>query len=71
MQVIGLTNEQINEINKLLENHGESLTAFYDEAIYYGKTKGILIGALVGVVVANVCWVVKTIKDYKKVEEES
>ena len=66
-----MTNEQINDVNKLLKNHGESLTAFYDEAIYHGKTNGILIGALVGMVAANVCWVVKTIKDYKKVEEES
>lgn len=66
-----MTNERINEINELLKTHGDSLTAFYDEGIYHGTVKGIIIGALVGVVTSNICWVAKTIKDHKNSEEES
>lgn len=66
-----MTNKQIDEINQLLKSNGDSLTAFYDEGIYCGKVKGIIIGALVGVVVSNICWVAKTIKDHKNLKEES
>lgn len=66
-----MTNERIDEINELLKTHGDSLTAFYDEGIYHGKVKGIIIGALVGVVTSNIYWVVKTIKNHKNSEEES
>lgn len=66
-----MTNEQIDKINQLLKNNGDSLTAFYDEGIYQGKVKGIIIGALVGVMISNICWVAKTIKDRKNSEGES
>ena len=59
-----MTNEQIDEINELLKTHGD------DEGIYHGTVKGIIIGALVGVIASNMCWVTKCIKDHKKSEEE-
>ena len=57
-----MTCEQIKEVNELLQDFGDSLTVFYDEALYRGRVEGIVAGALVGVVAANICWVVKTIK---------
>ena len=65
-----ITNERIEDINELLKTHGDSLTAFYEEGIYHGEVKGIIIGALVGVVMSSICWAVKTIKDHKKSEGE-
>ena len=64
-----MTCEQIKEVNELLKNFGDSLTAFYDEALYQGRVEGIVAGALVGTVAANICWVIKTIKNHKDEEE--
>lgn len=66
-----MTKERIDTINELLKTHGDTLTAFYDEALHQGTTKGIMAGALVGVIASNMCWVAKCIKDHKKSEEES
>lgn len=66
-----MANEQIDEINELLKTHGDSLTAFYDEGIYHGTVKGIIIGALVGVIASNMCWVTKCIKDHKNQKRSS
>lgn len=66
-----MTKEQINDVNELLKNHSDSLTAFYDEGAYHNKVEGIIIGALIGCVTANICWIIKTVKDHKKSEEES
>lgn len=66
-----MTNEQINDVNELLKAHGDSLTAFYDEGIYHGKVKGIIIGALVGAVASNICWVVNLLKIANNLNDES
>ena len=39
-----LTNDQIDELNNLLIDHSETISAFYDEGITYGLRKGCLIG---------------------------
>lgn len=39
-----LTNNQIDELNNLLVDHSETISAFYDEGITYGLRKGYLIG---------------------------
>jgi len=49
-----MNNKQIDELNELLVDHGEALTAFYDEGIHYGMFKGATIGAIgsaIGVVI--------------------
>lgn len=46
-----MNNKQIDELNELLKDHGETLTAFYDEGIHMGKKKGFaagVIGSLIG-----------------------
>ena len=45
-----MTNEQIDTINKLLLDHSEALTAFYDEGIRFGMGKGFVIGLVVTIV---------------------
>ena len=40
--------EQINEINELLINHGEALTAFYDEGMNIGKSCWFFDGCVAG-----------------------
>ena len=40
-----MNSKQIDELNKLLEDHSETLTAFYDEGIEYGMNKGCVMGA--------------------------
>ena len=64
-----MTHEQIDEVNKLLRDHRESLTAFYDEALHQGRVDGIIAGVLVGAIAANICWVVKSIRNHKNTEE--
>lgn len=66
-----MTKEQINEINKLLETNGKTLTAFYDEGIRYGKTKGVSIGVVGTLLVTGICYSINKIKNHKKVNEES
>lgn len=52
-----MTNTQIDEINRLLTDHREALTAFWDEAFYYGMRSGykwVLCGAAIAVVARGV-----------------
>ena len=41
-----MNSKQIDELNELLKDHGETLTAFYDEGINFGKKKGFIVGAI-------------------------
>ena len=66
-----MTKEQIDEINKLLETNGASLTAFYDEGIHYGKLKGGSIGVAGTLIITGICYGICKIKNHKKVKEES
>lgn len=69
-----MTNAQIEEVNKLLKDHGNALTAFYDEGIRYGRHQGykqVLCGAVLTVVVMGAVEVVKIIKIKRKTEKES
>lgn len=72
-----MTCKQIDEVNELLKYHGDSLTAFYDEAIYRGRVYGIIDGVLLGLIATNVCMIIKNIKNirnirnHKNTEEES
>ena len=64
-----MTDEQIKEVNELLEDYGDSLTAFYDDALRQGRIEGIIAGCLVGTIAVNICWVIKSIKNHKNIEE--
>lgn len=69
-----MTNAQIDEVNKLLADHGNALTAFYDEGIRYGMRLGykqVLCGAVLAVVAMGAVEVVKIIKIKRKTEKES
>lgn len=69
-----MTNAQIDEVNKLLADHGNALTAFYDEGIRYGMSLGykqVLCGAVFAVVAMGAIEVVKIIKIKRKTEKES
>ncbi len=64
-----MTNAQIDEINALLEKHGVSLTAFYNEGMAQGAKnviQGVLIGSgiLIGIKVIKV--IIKTLKEKKE-----
>ena len=61
-----MTKEQIDEINKLLETNGVALTAFYDEGIRYGKTKGAIIGITGTLLISGICYSINKIKNHKK-----
>lgn len=67
-----MTNEQIDELNELLVDHSETLTAFYDEGIRYGLKHGVVL-VIAGVALsALVSCGVEVIKSRKnKVKEES
>lgn len=65
-----MTDERLDDINSLLKTHGDSLTAFYDEGICYGKRNGIIIGALVGTIVSNLWWITRVLKNHRKSETE-
>ena len=41
-----MTNNQINELNELLKDHAETLTAFGDELLNYGMKRGSIAGCL-------------------------
>lgn len=69
-----MTNAQIDEINRLLADHGDALTAFYDEGVRYGMRLGykwVLCGALTAATVMGAGEVIKFIKIKRKAEEES
>ena len=74
LKMAKMTHEQIEEVNKLLQSHGDSLTAFYDEAFCQGEKQGIICGALFGLVATigcSACWAAEYIKvKYHEGEEE-
>ena len=49
-----MNNNQINNLNDLLINHGETLTAFYDETIDVGIRKGLIIGSLTSLIFCSI-----------------
>ena len=65
-----MTKEQINEINKLLETNGKALTAFHDEGIRYGKTRGVSIGVAGTLLVTGIYYGINKIKNHKKLYNE-
>jgi len=59
-----MTNAQVDEINELLKNHSETLSAFYDEGIRYGLKLGLrwmLEGIFIGFVLGTIADVVNYI----------
>ena len=69
-----LTNDQIDELNNLLVDHSETISAFYDEGITYGLRKGCLIGFVgcsLGVLSAIVINKIVKYKKSQKLEIES
>lgn len=69
-----MNSKQIEELNELLVEHSETLTAFYDEGIEYGMNKGCVLGAIGSVVGMTIAYgVIKVVSRCKKKnhEEES
>lgn len=69
-----MNNKQIEELNELLVEHSETLTAFYDEGIEYGMNKGCVLGAIGSVLGMAIAYgVIKVVSHCKKKnhEEES
>lgn len=73
-----MTTEQVKELNDLLKDHAETLTAFYDEGIKYGMEymkgyingyiKGsLIIGASVGIGIG----ISQLIRKYKTEKENN
>ena len=66
-----MTNKQIDELNKLLANHSDILTAFYDEGIHYGMKWGavmVIAGATLAALGSCGIEVMKTRKRKAKIE---
>ena len=72
-----MTNNQIDELNELLKDHAETLTAFGDELLKYGMTRGLISGCLgtyLGIGISlSAFYIAKKIKSKKEEsnEEES
>lgn len=70
-----MTNNQINELNELLKDHGETLTAFGDEFLRKGMVNGFISGCLgtyLGIGIGlSVIHITKKIKSRKSKKEES
>lgn len=65
--MIKMTNEQIDNLNELLIDNGEALTAFYDETIDVGIRKGFIIGVSVSLInVIVICGIKKLISKKNK-----
>lgn len=60
-----MTNEQIDELNELLVDHSETLTAFYDEGIRYGLKHGVVLVIAGAALAALVSCGVEVIKSRK------
>lgn len=61
--IMKMTSEQIGELNELLVDHSEVLTAFYDEGIRYGLKRGatlVIAGAALAALVSCEIEVMKT-----------
>ena len=59
-----MTEEQVIEVNKLLKDHRNSLTALIEEYLRRGEVIGFIGGV-------SMCLIVKRIKEHKKSEKES
>ena len=70
-----MTNNQINELNELLKDHAETLTAFGDELLNHGMKMGSIAGCLgsyLGIGISlSAFYIVKKIKSKKSKKEES
>ena len=60
-----MNSKQIDELNELLKDHGETLTAFYDEGINFGKKKGFIVGAIGSLIGSTVIIVASKLKNRK------
>ena len=72
MKIRKMTSAQIEVLNELLAEHGDTLTAFYDEGILYGWMKGVIVGVLGGSIItfgAGVICAFSGIKTLKKEKE--
>lgn len=68
-----MTNAQIDELNRLLKNHSDVLTGFYDEGIEYGMKIGArnaVCGMLIGVAIYMSIAVVNYVRKRGKTNEE-
>ena len=66
-----MTNNQIDELNELLKDHAETLTAFGDELLNYGMKKGSIAGCLGIGISLSAFYIAKKIKSKKSKKEES
>ena len=70
-----MTNNQVNELNELLKDHAETLTAFGDELLNRGMKMGSIAGCLgtyLGIGIGlSVIHITKKIKSRKSKKEES
>ena len=70
-----MTNNQIDELNELLKDHAETLTAFGDELLNNGMKMGSIAGCLgtyLGIGISlSAFYIVKKIKSKKSKKEES
>lgn len=61
-----MNSKQIDELNKLLVDHSETLTAFCDEGIEYGMNWGFIFGAIGSAIGMSIAYgVVKIISNRK------
>ena len=68
-----MTNVQIVELNGLLTDHGETLTAFYDEGIQIGQKQGFIEGVVfsLGITIgAGIVYKLSKIRRFKKKTEK-
>lgn len=70
-----MTNNQIDELNELLKDHAETLTAFGDELLNHGMKMGSIAGCLgsyLGIgITLSAFYIAKKIKSKKSKKEES
>lgn len=69
--IMKMTKEHIDTINNLLVEHGEALTAFYDEGIRYGMKLGVVFTAIGVGIGASINYVSRKIKTKSDKEIES
>ena len=65
-----MTHEQIDEINGLISDHAEALTAFYDEGLSIGRGQGCLVGVLISICLFGGGLVYKHYVAHKKKKDE-